>query len=278
VIRAREAYENGIFTVRFIGKELDQRGVSIYDLSQTLLAMQRIVHKAYLAQHERLEKGAFPNKEEREFLALQLGERRRSSDAFALVPLLADPTVQGVLKQVADYVISGVIGYYVGDVLKRARAEDDGDKQIFIGSIYAEVVNIANRVNATGGVEAISIGAPALGHETVAAFTPETKEYLGSLRGEVYLGRRMKITGRVYKMYPSSKIVSIRRAGGKKVDIFLTDEDFDTIRYHPETNPNYTFHGRPRYQLGIETKEVTAFEADTIEPAKRKGTDDKQST
>ena len=268
--RDREAYENGIFTVRFIGENLGKHGVSIYDLAQTLLAMQRIVHKAYLAQNERLEKGAFPNKEEREQLALQLGERRRTSDAFALVPLLADPTVQALLKQVADYVISGVVGYYVGDVLKRARAEDDGDKQIFIGSIYAEVVNIANRVNATGGVEAISIGCPALGQDTIAAFTPQTKEYLGSLRGEVYLGRKMHIKGKVYKMYPSSKIVSIRRAAGKKVDIFLNEVDFETIRYHPEENPYFVFHGRPRYQLGIETKEVTEFEAESIEPAPKR--------
>ena len=268
--RSREAYENGLFTVRFIGAGLDKHGVSIYDLAQTLLAMQRIVHKAYLAQSERLEKGAFPNKEEREQLALQLGERRRSSDAFALVPLLADPATQQLLRNVADYVISGVVGYYVGDVLKRARAEPDTDKQIFIGSIYAEVVNIVNRVDATGGVEAISIGAPALGHETIASFTPQSKEYIASLRGESYLGRKMNIKGKVYKMYPTSKIVSIRRAAGKKVDIFLNEEDFDTIRYHPEENPYFVFHGRPRYQLGIETKEITNFEADKIEPAPKR--------
>lgn len=266
----REAYEHGIFTVRFTGKNLGARGVSIYDLATTLLAMQRMVHKAYLAQHDRLEKGAFPNKEEREQLALQLGERRRASDAFALIPILADPTVQTLLKSVANYVISGVVGYYVGDLLKRVSAEQSTEKQIYIGSIYAEVVNIANRVNATGGVEGISIGSPLLGHETVAAFTPETKEYLSSLRGEVYLGRKMSIKGKVYKMYPSSKIVSIRRAAGKKADIFLNEDDFETIRYHPEENPYFVFHGRARYQLGIETKEVTEFEADSIEPAPTK--------
>ena len=269
-MREREKYENGIFTVRFIGEDLDKHGVSIYDLSQTLLAMQRIVHKAYLAQNERLEKGAFPNKEERESLALQLGERRRASDAFALIPLLTDPTVQTTIKQVADYVISGIVGYFVGDVIDRARKEPDGEKQIFIGSIYGEVVNIVNRIDATGGVEAISIGAPALGHETVASFNPQSKEYLSSLRGEVYLGRKMQIKGKVYKLYPSSKIVSIRRGGGKKVDIFLSDDDFDTIRYHPEENPFFIFHGRPRFRLGIETKEIAEFEADSIEPAPKR--------
>jgi hypothetical protein len=269
VIRDRESYENGLFTIRFIGEGLNTHGVGIYDLAQTLLAVQRIVHKAYLAQHDRLEKGAFPNREERERLALQIGERRRSSDAFALVPLLADPFVLEAMKKIADYVASGVVGYYVGDLLKRAKSKDDEHQRIFIGSIYGEVVNIANRVNAAGGVESISIGSPALGRETIASFTPKTKEYLGSLRGEIYLGRKMSVKGSVYKMYPSSRIVSIRRPAGKKVDIFLGEEDFDAIRYHPKENPYFIFHGRPRYQLGIETKEVTEFEADSIEEAKK---------
>ena len=261
----REKYENGLFTVRFIGKDLKEHGVSIYDLAQTLLAMQRIVHKAYLAQNERLEKGAFPNKDERPLLALQLGERKRSSDAFALIPILTDPAVQASLKQLADYVASGLIGYYTEKVIDYARKEKDQDKQVFIGSIYAEVVNIANRVDASGGVESISIGAPKLGHETIAAFTPKTKEYLSSLKGEVYLGRKQKIKGRVYKLYPASKIVAIRRAGGKSVSIFLTEDDFDTVRYHPENNPRFTFTGRPRFQLGIETKVISEFEAESIE-------------
>src|SRR5690606_12529814 len=122
---------------------------------------------------------------ERPLLALQLGERKRSSDAFALIPILTDPAVQASLKQLADYVASGLIGYYTEKVIDYARKEKDQDKQVFIGSIYAEVVNIANRVDASGGVESISIGAPKLGHETIAAFTPKTKEYLSSLKGEV---------------------------------------------------------------------------------------------
>lgn len=267
VTKQREKYENGIFTVRFIGADLDKHGVSIYDLSQTLLAMQRIVHKAFLAKNERLEKGAFPTKDERPLLALQLGERRRSSDAFALVPILTDPAVQAGLKNIADYVASGIFGYYTEKVLDRVRKEEDPDKQIFIGSIYAEVVNIANRVNASGGVQSISIGAPKIGLETIASFTPQTKEYLGALRGETFLGRKQKIKGKVYKMYPSSKIVAIRRAGGKTVSIFLGDDDFERIRYHPDQNPLMVFNGRPRYQLGIETKVISEFEAESIEDA-----------
>lgn len=260
----REKYENGLFTVRFIGEGLNEHGVSIYDLSHSLLAVQRIVHKAHLSNEERLVKGAFPGREERQQLSLQIGERRRKSDAFALVPILTDPAVQAYLKKLADYVFSGIVGYYIGDVLERVRNEKDHNKQIFIGSIYTEIANIVNRIDASGGVEAISLGSPALQRETIAAFDSKTKDYLSNLKGQYYLGKYQVIRGRVYKLYPTSKIVAIRRGGGRAVSIFLSDADFDLIRYHKEANPLFQFKGRPRYQFGVETKIISEFEADEI--------------
>ncbi len=264
-MKAREKYDNGLFTLRFIGDELKIRGVSIYDLSHCLLAIQRIIHKAHLSLDGRLVKGAFPDKEERQVLALQIGERRRASDAFALVSVLADASVQQYMLKLADYVLSGIVGYYVGDVLTKVRSEPDQNKQIFIGSIYTEVANIVNRIDASGGVEAISLGAPALGRPTIAAFDPQTKDYLGTLKNQYFLGDYQSIKGRVYKLYPSSRIVAIRRPGGRTASIFLTDQDFDRIRYHRESNPCFNFHGRPRYQFGVETKAISEFEADQIE-------------
>jgi hypothetical protein len=264
-LNEREKYENGLFTVRFIGEDLKTHGVNIYDLSHSLLAIQRIVHKAHLSIEDRLVKGAFPNKEARKNLALQIGERRRTSDAFALVPLLADPTVQEYLKKLADYVFSGIAGYYVGDVLDRVKKEKDQNKQIFIGSIYTEVANIVNRIDASGGVEAISLGSPALNRETMAAFTSDTKDYLSELKSQYFLGNYQEIRGRVYKLYPASRIVAIRRSGGRTVSVFLSPEDFDRIRYHKESNPLFSFKGRPRYQFGVETKAISEFDADEIE-------------
>jgi hypothetical protein len=264
-LNKREKYESGLLSVRFTGEQLKSHGVSIYDLSESLSAIQRIIHKAYLAQNDRLKKGAFPNREERPALALQLGERRRSSDAFALVPILSDPAVQENMKQLIEYVISGVVGYYTSNVLERIHEEKDDNKKIFIGSIYPEVVIISNRVDTSGGVEGISLGSPILQQETVAAFTSKTKDYLVELKGETYLGSYQEINGRVYKLYPASNIVAIRRAGGNMVSIFLNEKNFETIRYHKEKSPLFLFKGHPVYKFGIETKTVTDFDADEVE-------------
>ena len=159
----REKYENGLLTVRFIGDDLGSRGVNIYDLGESLIAIQRIVNKAYLASNDRLIKGAYPSKEERQFLSLQVGQRKRLSDAFALLPVIADPAIQQAMIKVMDWVISGVVGYYIGDVLNRVREEKDPNKRILIGSIFTEISSIVNRITASGGVSAISLGSPLLG-------------------------------------------------------------------------------------------------------------------
>ena len=234
----REKYENALFTIRFSGEELKTRGVSIYDLSNSLLAIQRIVHKAHLSMKDKLLKGAFPNEEDRQTLALQIGERRRSSDAFGLIPMLSDLQTLAYLKQIAGYIIPAIIAYYTNDVLDYIRGEKNKNKQIFTASIYTEVVNIVTRVGAFGSVETISLGAPTFDRETIAAFNYDTKEYLKSIKDEYFLGEYQTIKGRVYKFYPASKIVAIRGSGGRVVSIFLSADDFNTIRYHRENRPS----------------------------------------
>jgi hypothetical protein len=261
----REKYENGLLSIRFVGEGLNAHGVSIYDLGESLLSIQRIVHKAYLAQEGRLIKGGYPSKQEREMLALQLGERRRASDAFALLPILSDPLLQQGIAKAIDYVVSGVIGYFVGDVIERIRNEPDQNKKIFIGSIYKDIENIAVRIGTPGGVESIVLGAPKKEREAVAVFTPETKNYLASIKDENYLGGYEEIKGKVYKLYPNSNIIAIKRAGGKNVTIFLEEIDFEFIRYLKEKNPLFIFKGHPIYKLGVETKTITEFQADSIE-------------
>jgi hypothetical protein len=264
-MKQRERFEQGVLSVRFVGDQLHQHGVSIYDLGESLLAIQRIVHKAFLAEQGRLIKGAYPSKEERGELALQLGERRRQSDAFALVPILSDPAVQMVLLKLMDYVASGLIGYFVGDVVDRIRKEPDPNKKIFIASIYKEVEAIAVRVGTTGGVESVVLGSPMLDRESLATFNTDTKNYLVNIKDENYLGAYEEIKGRVYKFYPDSNIVGIKRSGGKTVTVFLNEQDFEKIRYLKERNPLYLFKGHPIYRLGAETKSITEFDADEIE-------------
>jgi hypothetical protein len=263
-MRENERYENGLLTVRFIGPELNTRGVSIYDLSTTLLALQRIIHKAYLAQNDRLQKGAYPDKKERAILALQIGERRRASDAFALLSILNEPAVQATISRVIDWVGSALTSYYLTRVVQDIGSIKNPQQQNLISSIYPEALQLSQRIDAVGGVEAISLGSPGLGQEVVAVFDERNKDYISSLKGETALGTRQEIEGKVYKLYPASNIVAIRRGGGSTVNVFLNENDFHEIRYRQERSPRYSFNGWPRYKFGVETKAITEFEAGSI--------------
>ncbi len=263
-MKQREKYENALLTIRFIGEDIDEQGVSIYDFASSLLSLQRIVNKAHLSIEGRLRKGAFPDKQARTRISLSIGERRRTSDAFALIPLLTDSTTLEYLKKIADYVASGLVGYCVGDVMKRIRGENDEDKQQFIGAIHADVVNIVNRIDAAGGIAKIEIGAPNQSKPLLIEFDEGKKDYINGLANEYYLGRNQTIEGGVYRLYPNSLIVTIRRPRGRKVNIFLSQENFDKIRYNQGDELQVKFRGRPRYKFGIESLTITDFEADNI--------------
>lgn len=259
------SFEESIFTIRFSGEDFNEHGVTIYDFANTLISVQRIFHKAFLSMDGRLEFGRFPKRNERENLALMIGKRKFASDAFALVPMLSDPNIQAFLIKIADYVASGMIGYYVGDVLDRIKKEPDINKQIFIGSIHAEVVNIVGRIDATGGVASIQFGAPLSGMPVFCDFTPQTKDYLKSIAGEFYYGAFQVIKGNVYRLYINSNMVTIRRPGGTKVDIRLKEHDYHAIHAQEKKNLLVSFVGRPIFKFGVESRSITDFEAESIE-------------
>jgi len=258
-------YEESLFTIRFVGPKLDTVGVGIYDLGITLVSFQRLIHKAYLSKTDRSQKGAFPKKKNRQELALQIGERRRKSDGFGLIPIVTDPAFLHTLKYCADAVFSGVVGYYSGKVLDKLRDDNDEKNKIFIGSIYSEVTNVISRIDANAAIHGIEINAPSLKNAHPLLFNTVHKKYLESLKDEYFLGESQEIIGDVFKLYPNSYIVEIRTSKRRKCKIFLELDQFDLIRYAEPDKKKVKFTGRPRYALGVETKSITSFEAYPIE-------------
>lgn len=264
----RESFDNAALSVRFTGPRLSEQGVAIYDLAQTLMALQRMMNKAHLVTENRLKKGGYPSREERGKISLQLGERRRESDAFALVPIFTDFQTLNYLKSLAEMLTSALVGYAVGKVLDGFNEQgnkEDGDKfSVLVGSIHADVVNIVGRIDAPGGVKQVHIKGPPNDKSEPIIFDSRSKRYVDGLSGRYVLGRPQSISGKVYRMYPSTEIVTIRRAEGNRVDIYLGSKDFNAIRYSRKDNPTIAFFGRPRYKFGAETMVVTEFEADSI--------------
>lgn len=258
-------YEKSLFTARFIGKNFSNKGVDIYDLGITLLAIQRLIHKAYLCEQNRPIIGSTPSQKERKMLALQVGDRQRKSDAYALISYLTSLEAQAIIHTCLDFVNDGLIGYYTGRVLDRIIGEQDDKKRIFIATMYPEIRKMTDRIQASGRIKAISLGSPIKGKETIASFNSESKQYIAGLAKKIYLGSYQEIKGIPNNLYPESRIIKVKRAGGKVVTMFLNETDFDEIRYRQEKNPTYIFKGRPKFKFGVETKIVKEFAVDEIE-------------
>jgi len=140
-----------VLTIRFVGEQLKKQGLPIYELGLAFVAVQRIVNKAFLALKKRLDKGSFPNRREREILALQIACYEKRSDFFALTPLIFDPVNQQLVKKCIEFVLSGIISYAIGEVLDCIRGKSSGS-----GLGYCDLVSSIKKLalpNAECGVQ-----------------------------------------------------------------------------------------------------------------------------
>jgi len=97
--------------LKFSGKSLDVQSMPIYELGDTLIALQRIIHKTFLHDQERLKKHAQLTQEERKRLSLQITDRKKSSDLYALVPFVADPAVQQNIAMLLKFGLGALAKY-----------------------------------------------------------------------------------------------------------------------------------------------------------------------
>lgn len=261
-----ESYESSYLTIRFRGEGYEERGAWIYDLGNVLISLQKILHKIYLIENERFSKKAVPKKHEREMLSMQIGERRSNSDAFGLIPIVADNNNLNILYEVVKTSFAALSEYYLKDIIDRVGSRGSEKEKMIIGAIYADTVNVVDRVGSTGGADRIEIGAPAIPNAGSISFDESHKDYCREIKEEFTLGEYTSIVGIVYRLYPISDIVTIKRESDTNVNIHLVNPDhFERIRYSPSDASAIRFYGRPRIRFGLNTGYIEEFEAYEIE-------------
>lgn len=264
--------KEALLTVRFIGPDLKTRGMPIYELGTAFIAIQRIFHKAYLAESEVTIKGRFPERAMRRKLALQIGAHEKRSDFFALTPILTDPTALNAITTAGEFVFEVIKAYAAKKVADLLEDEEKESRQFYIGNIQADVVNILNRIDNIGGCDSIEIGSPHLAPKNIVKFNAETRDYVRELGSEHFLGRAQELVGDVFKLYPNIGMVEVRRPGGKKCKIFFLDEKhFERVRLSENPSPRIRVHGRPRYRLGAQGRAFSEFEGHGIREIEGEG-------
>lgn len=213
--------------IRFEGPGLKQDGLPIGELGEALIAIQRLVYKAYLIQNKGEFVHAALTDAERQKYALQIARRKHGSEFILLNWLqntLQDPVVQEKLAAILTMFSGAALTYVenkVRDKLRHARlgrAKDDADELALrmFPEIQEIVKHIGNpmpekqprkqpgdrkkvRRKPKPRVDSISISVAGLGRPIV--FDQKVKENVRSMENSTKYGKERTITGSVDKAH-----------------------------------------------------------------------------
>lgn len=264
-LTSRPPFEESLIRLRFIGPELDEQSIPIYELGNTLVAIQRLVNKAYLFNQHRLDKSARPASNERSEVALQLGARRKASDGYGLVSIVTDPVVIAAATEAVKIAFGVIITYTLQRVLPNKETPTKVDQEL-VAAAYQEIKQLTDRVGRAGKGKAaqleISTGKNVRAKSVV--LTSETKAYVKKVERETVYGKKIAIQGRVTDL-DLEKLRAEMRLGRRRVIVHLNVSEFtDLQRRIRKGAQQVTFTGRPIFKLGADTSKYAGFAADSF--------------
>src|ERR1035438_7245399 len=148
---AEMIYEFPVIDLKFSGPGLNISNIPIYDLGITLVSVQKLIHKGYLTSEERFEKGKKLAKKQRIDLSLHIGEHRKSSDFYGLIPFISDPANHEAIKASLIFVYHGLKLYAEKRIKEYFAQNVDENSRKFVCHIHGDVLSVVNRVGAGGG-------------------------------------------------------------------------------------------------------------------------------
>jgi hypothetical protein len=269
---------NEAILLKFSGEDLNIRSVPIYELGETLVAIQRIVHKASLFENGRLTKHAQLTQKERKRLSLQINDRRKSCDVYALALFLSDPICQQYLAMLLKIGMGALAKYALQSVFSNKSKEGrektsinarDIEGSLFVGAIYAETVQITNHINNIGGVESIELIPEKALDVPPIKLTRDTQKYVRDLASQSFRGELQEIVGQVTGLIPSRLIAEIVVAPRRHVKVGLTEDAFLFVRYNTEQDQLLRFRGYPISRLGENLAAFREFEALSVKRVRK---------
>ena len=238
-----------LFSLRFSGEGIDKHLMPIYELGNTIIAIQRIINKTYLFKSERLEKGARLSFNERKETALRISEVKDGSDEYGLMPFLTDPVVVDHAKTLVVDGLFAITSYTLYKVFSKQDSSEKRDQSL-VASIYNEISSLAERINNIGGVEQINIFTSEHVDGPNIVIDMNTQEYVREIQYESIYGEYQALSGYITRMYPNRFVVDIKIAPNYYSKVDLTQEDFETIRYQTKPGEIIEFFWQTKISYG----------------------------
>jgi len=254
--------EDILIEIKFRGPDLKYKSIPIYEVGQTFVAFQTIIHKAFLFENGRIKKGAQLTSDERRKLALRINQQRIGSDIYELIPFLSDPVISSILGSVIVRAFQALGEYTFRRI--RNKKKDRESNQILIGAIYNQVNVIADRIGNIGGINNIEISDQTLPGMQPIIINKDVRDYIRELGAVPLEGDVTQIEGVVVRLYTRESSVLIQNIAGEYTKVKLRSQDFDRVRYQADEDSVVKFEGKHVYWLGKETSKFSYFQADRI--------------
>ncbi|MCK4824877.1 hypothetical protein KA005_54500 [bacterium] len=251
-----------VLAIKFVGEDLDLTSVPIYELGEVFIAYQRIIYKIFLFENRRLKKGAKLLREERQRMALQVLDRRKESDLWALVPFISEPAVIDTIRNLVNASLIELGRYALQSLFGKDEESGRPTGSQITGAIHAETVTITNHIYNIGNIERVEFHGGANISAPPVIFTGETRDFVRDVPYQTYEGPPQEIQGTVTKLFPNRLIAEVCLRPGQYVKVNLSDDTFNDVRYRTGQGDLVTFLGRPVYRLGKDDFEE--FQADKL--------------
>ena len=263
-----------LLQIKFDGLRLKTQAMPIYELGETFIAIQQAVHKGWLIETGS-EQRELLRRDVRRDLALEIRSHSKSSDLYSLASVLADPRAITLATSAISLVLKGFASYAAKKVLKKIIGKDGKSRSVLveespgaivlINSTYNQVTQVQRPIGGIGGCERLVLTSPFETKCGPIVFDQETKTYTAALAREIAYGPSRTIVGRPYRLYVSSKTLTL--SGKRKINVrFEDDKLFDRVRYAKSGVQQFQFEGRYVFQLGDESRRSDNFEARDVKP------------
>lgn len=196
-------------------------------------------------------------------LALQLGERKKASDGYGLIPIVNGENLMAI-RDASAFCLT-ILNCYSRELnLESIRQTTTmlpsgvliTGNQVMMGvaACYNQVTGLGRRLGGIGGITSTEIksGDPEI--ETEAVVSDSTKGYLRELGKVVAHGNPIRVYGRVEAIFPPNQILKIKTNKGHSMLIYADDVGLGAVQADTRKNVFVECYGEPRFRFGVESK------------------------
>ncbi|HLE92415.1 MAG TPA: hypothetical protein VI753_14780 [Anaerolineales bacterium] len=258
-------------SIRFAGPQFKTKGVSIQDLGETFIAMQRMVYKAYFVQQKHSFRKAVPSIAERKLLALGIGDHKRGSDIYQFIwqAMQGAQAIPIDMKELTTQIAASMVligGGKIWNIVTKPKKES---VDLLAIALYNELEELADRIGKAGGITKIEIHLE--GRRAPIVINAKLRNEIKNTRKNAKLSRKQALEGDVIAPHTIGEDYAIVRVGTERIKVHFKSKGLfrEMMReLGPRPTARFRFTGRPRLMIDFDPERFVEFFAETVKAIK----------